>query len=53
MVVLVNESLPKIRRVMIRGEECCVWELQRQTWKTRHVKSFSDWDIIRGACDTI
>ncbi|KIM28022.1 hypothetical protein M408DRAFT_147280 [Serendipita vermifera MAFF 305830] len=53
MLILVNKSLPNIRRVMVRSHRCCVWERRDRIWEKREVESFSDWDIIRGACDTI
>ncbi|KIM28020.1 hypothetical protein M408DRAFT_147273 [Serendipita vermifera MAFF 305830] len=46
-----RRSLPRLRKVLVRGDMYCVWSFDERTWNQTLILPFSSWDIIRGACD--
>jgi hypothetical protein len=49
----IRTTLPRLRKVLLHGVRCAVWELQEETWNMRIVGEFTPWDIIRGGCDDL
>jgi hypothetical protein len=48
-----REMFPALRKILLHGKYCRIWELQGDIWERRNMEDFGVWDIIRGGCDEL
>ena len=51
---LLQRLRPSLQRLLVRSHNISyIWEMRGTSWVKRDVRQFSQWDIIRGACDDL